>query len=498
VRFRRSMLQAGVASLSALRLWRGHQHLKNDIQSPPVATELESANSQLASDSGKPKELSPRDRSADLKMLFIVQASLVLSGVSVLLYLFHRSSHEPFTSAPHYMYPAGLALIVALVLSSLVLLWRWRHGPTLFKIYTLAIFTSQLLLVIIATIGGTLSALDLPTLFSVMAFGLCGMGIGLCVVAMWMRGWLFAESAVLGLLAIVVTLLCLPGILFFTRPLQVPEDYGYAYLFATGTPTLRLSVNVENNPLDVLYPRTEIFTVRNGSNHPINWALLLDYGARFRKLQQVPSDIKHQEVHIDGNYSGTLVANPQSSDYDPGIPAQLFAGTIASDSSERFYGTTIGYFKTSTIDRTAVYLPTYSQGSLAGASPKVRNVVISALGGTPAFRRPEAFTIRLTGGFFYFPLESVRDALPALDPGVKSGGLVHWTGHMAITNPQYTLFNQSAADEATDGLFVFAVFLGVAGASILASLQSVIKILLSRTSADTSHEGQRSRPDSSI
>jgi len=63
------------------------------------------------------------------------------------------------------------------------------------------------------------------------------------------RDWPFAESAILGLLGVVVAVVCLPGILFFTKPLNDPEEMtSEVYVFATGTPAQRLSVDVILNP----------------------------------------------------------------------------------------------------------------------------------------------------------------------------------------------------------------------------------------------------------
>jgi len=98
----------------------------------------------------------------------------------------------------------------------------------------------------------------------------------------------------------------------------------------------------------------------------------------------------------------------------------------------------------------------------------------------PTARNSKVFTITLTGGVYKPSDQSLNDTVPPPDSTLQGEGVVGWTGHESISNPQYKLLSQNGADLAIAGLFIFAIFLGIAGASILASLQSVVKILLSR------------------
>ena len=345
----------------------------------------------------------------------------------------------------------------------------------------------QLTVIIISSINGSISASNLPALLAVMAFGLTGMGIALCVTVLWIRRWPYAQALMLGLLGIMVTVLCLPGILFFTKPLNAPEEMSsQVYVFATGAPTQRLSVEAVFNPSNtslsfptgMLSPGEESFTIHNGSNCTIHWAVLLDNDARFALFNDVPANITHRDVSVDASLSGSVTAsNPD--DYST-IPAQLFTGVLAGDSSEMFYGKVVGIFETSAISSSAAYLPTYSQGSLSGVSKRDTAIIIHGLGGAPTLRHDRDFTITLTGGMYDPSLESLSNAQPSLDPTLESEGVVQWTGDESIFNPQYNLSSQNGADVATDGLFVFAIFLGVAGASLLAGLQCLVQVLSSR------------------
>jgi hypothetical protein len=348
--------------------------------------------------------------------------------------------------------------------------------------------------VVIATINASSSAPNLSALLAVMAFGLFGMGIALCVSVLWIRHWQsYAEPAVLGLLGVLVTLLCLPGILFFTKPLDHPEQMtSQVYIFATGAPTQKLSVDVAFNPSgyddylpngDPFPSREESFTIHNDGNGAIRWAVLLDNDACFKALKHVSAKIRPpRNISIDAIYpSGNIIASKPDNYYP--TSAQLLTGLLAGNSSVKFFGTAVGTFETSTISRSAAYFPTYSQGSLSGVSSKKdKNIIIKALGHAPTTRNNKAFTITLTGRIYDPSLESLNDAQPPPDSALLSEGVVRWTGHRSIFNPQYKLVRQNGDDAATGGLFIFAVFLGIAGAAILASLQSIVKNLASRKS----------------
>jgi hypothetical protein len=275
---------------------------------------------------------------------------------------------------------------------------------------------------------------------------------------------------------------------FVTKPLASPDVMtSGVYLFATGGPSQGLSLDVALNPTsydyilpngDLSYSNEESFTIRNGSNHAIRWAVLLDNDARLKTFENVPTEIAHRPVSIDADWSGSIVSAPDN--YET-TPAQLFTGRLEGNSSSSFSGTVMGTFETTTISRAQAYLPTYSQVNLSSVrSTKNTEMIKNALGSAPAVRNNKAFTITLTGGAYNPSLQSVSETQPAADSTLQSEGLVQWIGHESIFNPQYKLFSQNGADLATAGLFIFAIFLGVAGASILAGVQCVVKILLSR------------------
>jgi hypothetical protein len=421
---------------------------------------------------------------------------LILLVISVCLSLFSASAYisrppdESLTSVPALMYPTGIAFIAALAASSFLLAKQWKHTVQIIRYIVMGLFSIQLVVTITATINGQISAPNFSTLLAVVTFGFSGLVIALCVLALlWMRHWRqYTEAITLGVFGVVVTLLCLPGMRFVTKPLASPDVMtSGVYLFATGGPTERLSLDVALNPTsydyilpnrNLSYSNEESFTIYNGSNHAIQWAVLLDNDARLKTFEHVPTEIAHRPVSIDADWSGSIVSDPNG--YET-TPAQLFTGRLAGNSSSSFFGTVMGTFETTTISRAQAYLPTYSQVSLSRVrSTKNTELIKKALGGAPTARNSKAFAITLTAGEYNPSLQSVSDTQPSADPTLQSEGVVRWTGHVSIFNPQYKLFSQNGADLATAGLFIFAIFLGVAGASILAGLQCVVKILLSR------------------
>ena len=454
---------------------------------PDVVTDPPSAGRDPAEDY-KPLPWRSSEFWFQFPFLFI---SVLLSGFSAFIYA-SRPSYGSFTSIPVLMYPAGAAFLLAMVSSSFLLLIQWRYTFPKLRIFGVILFAAQLAVVIISAIKGSISAPSLSALFSVVAFGFLGMVVGLWVAVMlWVRNRSFAESAFLGLLGVMLAILCLPGILFFAKPLNTPEEMtSEVYVFATGTSTQRLSVDIVFNPSSsVLFlpsgasfsPGEEAFTIHNGSDHIIHWAALLDNDACFTTATfgQVPAKITHRAMNIDANlFTGSIIV-PNPDDYFP-TPAQLFTGVLAGNSSETFTGTVSGIFETSIISRRAAYLPTYSQGTLSGVSQNDRKMIINGLGSAPTARHDGAFTITLTGGEYDPSLESLSDAEPSVESTPQSEGIVQWTGQESIFNPQYKVSSQNGTDEATDGLFVFAAFLGIAGAGLLSSSQAVVKLLSSR------------------
>src|SRR6266480_4831960 len=184
------------------------------------------------------------------RQALLLDISVALAASSAYAYAL-RPRFRPFTSIAGLMYPAGIAFILALVSSSLLLLIQWSHTNRGIRNCAIVLFAAQVAVVIISTVNGSISAPDLSALLAVMAFGFFGLGIALCVAVLWMRGrWRdYAEPATLGLLGVIVALLCLPGMLFFTKPLDgFGQPGSEVYVFATGAPTQKLSVDVIFNP----------------------------------------------------------------------------------------------------------------------------------------------------------------------------------------------------------------------------------------------------------
>lgn len=120
----------------------------------------------------------------------------------------------------------------------------------------------------------------------------------------------------------------------------------------------------------------------------------------------------------------------------------------------------------------------------------VAREVTRALAGTPTFRAPSDFTMNIDAGFLP-PSYYVSQAAPALTPDANDQNELLWTTHSLSITPSVAVGNDGAADITSDILFVFAILLGVAGAALLASMQSFIHILSSRKStAGTAHDSE--------
>jgi hypothetical protein len=211
----------------------------------------------------------------------------------------------------------------------------------------------------------------------------------------------------------------------------------------------------------------------------MHWAVLLDSDARLASFDQMPANVTCHDV---------------SPDDDDGIPAQLCTGVLAGTKSVQFSGTSEGLFESWTFDRAAISLPTYGQGTLSDASRRVQEMITTALGGVPTVRDNEAFTLTLDAGQYDPAFQSLSDTQPTVDPSTQSIGRIYWLEHKTISNPQFEVYDQNRADEVTFGIAVYAVFLGIAGAGLVTSLQGIVKTLISRTSATSTTLASSANP----
>jgi hypothetical protein len=321
--------------------------------------------------------------------------------------------------------------------------------------------------------GVTSSGADPATEIELAAVGLCGLGIVLVIVATWIGRFPFYEPIAIGLAAILLGAISIPGLRFFTKPFIYPHVGGSALLFGTGSPGQDLSLGVTT------FPTKEVFKVNNMSgNQPIRWALLATGDAQIH----TPPSHRAQTVHYQ--------AVPQSVQH-PNEHGQLFWGAVGSNSEVTFWGITRHMFASYTSDRTAASFPKYGEGNFQELDQSTKTMIESVLRGSPAFRQKH-FGVNVRGGRLP-PFASVTQSSPALTKNASDLNELAWTGHTGIS-VSFAITNQPAVDSTTNAMFVYVILLGVAGAGLIEAIRGAIKAVREENSpTDISQVGETSR-----
>jgi hypothetical protein len=363
---------------------------------------------------------------------------------------------------------------------------RRHHWPhTVAAIAMLAVTASLIIGFVIASI---LQSAPASTILEATLVGIAGLSIALATGVTWIPGWPFAEPIALGLISITLGVLCWPGLSPLLQPVAYPGEDGAALLFAAGPAGQRLSLIVQTDP-DNLYgrPTSESFQIANHGSDPDRWALLLLADARL--IRPAVSGYRMLTIPFTIDFFPPASLVPQNSQSRlVGIVSdnlllayggQLLNGSLAGGASVDITGRSAGQFFEDSAGRSAVSLPFYGQGELAEFDSKTDKAITGALGASPSVIPPSDFTVTVGSGPLY-PTESLTLSQPALAAGSGDPTELNWDSHSVISVDYQTL-NQYEADSATDSLFVFAILLGVAGAGVVASLQSAIRAVLSRT-----------------
>lgn len=371
---------------------------------------------------------------------------------------------------------SGHALLAQiLVLLSIAICALILRGPErltgLFVTISLSVMLLAEVLVSWAAVAqGFDSSTSALYLLQLTIFTMLALGIIVCLGATWWSAWDFTEPVAIGLVAVTLGALCVPGLYYLSQEIYSPYFTGSALLFATGAPSQNVDLYANASGSD------ETFQISNLSKKSVRWALLVAGAARIPNYQLTPRS---------GVITADLIASGSGLNSDQNdVDAQLFSGTLnGNGSSVSINGISVGSFADSTTDRTAVALPDYGQGLLSEVSSKTGNEVVHALGSIPTFRPPADFTAYISSGRL-FPLDSITSAslAPTQDP--DSQGNLEWTIHDSA-QINYSTVNQESADTDSNLLFVFAVLLGVAGAGVLASLQSAIHVFSARSTKNS-------------
>jgi hypothetical protein len=365
-------------------------------------------------------------------------------------------------------FPQGIALLTATALLSFIL-----RGPRVRYAVITSLFAALLLImqfseVASTTINGVRDSVDPTNLLELTVFGICGLGIIMSLLVTWTRGWSYAEPLAIGLVAIALGALCLPGIQLFTKSLHFPNVNGDVLLFATGSASQGLRFYASATPMSGS-GSPEDFTVDNLSSHAIHWALLLVADARITQIQASPpikqrTLVATERMRVNLSFYNGVITSV--------YPAQLFWGVTARTSMSTINGWSLGAFVNKTSDRSAVSLPNYEQGDLSMFAPATGKIIVDALSGKPTLRQLQDFTIKLYDGKLN-AFESMTQSNPPFTPDFNDPSAVQWTSHLGIS-PTYATIDQNAADATTNIIFAFGVLLGVAGSGLIAGVQGVI------------------------
>lgn len=443
---------AGVGLLTA---WR--RSTSADVQGPS---------------SGQPmppnRETSPRNAKRDqpldqpnaqmwrpLRPLLLLVVAAVFTGIAVV-------SLKLGNTTVSYV-----AFLITMAIVAFLLRGPHRRQPVVLIVLLVVLFGVQLVDVVVASAAGSFLSTDDPLSFLVLTiFAIFGLAIIVCLAATWVPKWRFSEPVSMGLIALSLGALCVPGLRFATEPLSLPNDSGSVLLFITGPTTQRIAAYasfISITSQDAV-ENIQVSPLTKGTAH---WALLLTGNARLKK-----ATTSRNVMHV------TFSASPIESYDSPNTRGQLFFGRFdKSLSSSSISGKTVGGFSDSTSDRTAVALPYYGQAGFSVLSGAARKTVIQALKGRrPVLRSAKYFTANMYSGP-ESPLDSVTAANQSPTTNSSLSGLLHWTIHLAnaIT---YSTVDQQLTDVTNNSLFVFAILLGVAGAVLVASLQGIIHALV--------------------
>ncbi len=300
---------------------------------------------------------------------------------------------------------------------------------------------------------------DPRVLLGIIVLGVCSIGVAMCVAVTWVK-WKFAEPLAIGVVAVALGALCVPELRTSTATLNIPNVSGSALLFATGRPGQDLSLRVSTPTSN-----RENFIIANGSDkRAIRWVLLLTGDARLHRIH-APLGVA---IHVMSNSIGVPYTTTASA------TIETLSGRIGKNSSVEIGGSAPRSFVNVTSDRSAYSFPEYGEGDASQiGSYYTENVIDGYLGGNPITRKFGDFTITVTGArLTKFGAVTQLSPYQIADQLTRSGP--RWTGHSAMS-VTYTTSDQEAIDANNNFLVILSILLGVAGAGIITSLQSIIQ-----------------------
>lgn len=340
--------------------------------------------------------------------------------------------------------------------------------------------SSQALFIVAVASSGVATTISPAALIRFTAFGLAGACVAGVVAAKWLAPSKLAEPIALGIAALLLILVCIPGLISLAQPLHFPADSGDGLLFVAGPASQNVTMNASTTGID--RPTYENLVISTTGRRRERWVLVLSGPARMTvRDHSVPINVRTvKESHKDTGFLGSA------------REAQLFSGYVDSTSPVYIDGTSIGSFTGFNSDRIAFTLPFYSIGVSGDVGPTVMTTVDRLLGAKPIL--PNHSKVRVFSGP-YFASDTVTGSIPPPLPTSSQYGMLEWSSDLG--NPiSYTVMIQDLADLASITLFLLAFLLGVAGAGLFAGLQSGIHLYLS--SRDSEPESVRKHEERTV
>ena len=458
-----------------LRLRRAREELQrtpDHNNSPP-----HSGNQNGDSGQGKRKAL-------QLPSWLLLAISLVLSYLSY--YKFY----------PNHLLLAGVTALAALAFSSWVGRGPWRRNGQLTTVVARLLFLLQLIKIVSVTVSGMRNSVEPFFLLGLAIFGIVGVGISIWLLMTWLPKWPYKESLAIGLMAVSLGVLCLPGLRAVTQTLQSPYVNGAGQLYIakeTAQQKVSFGVCIDNCVVvsNISGIPIELFTITNEGSAPVKWALLLVGDARVRLdrfllasgfrsgcSEGTPGTIANSEPSESGGVipAGVIPPGIPAPDITGGTPtpahAQLFSCTLDHrGSSASIGGLPYRTFVSSNFVHSAFSLPTYGQGMLDSAhlGPEFASLIKKALNGP----WPTTYDPNLTVSVYGAGLGRLETITQSSSPASLSSENPQWTGNPELS-VSYTTTRQDAQDKTTNVLFVFGILLGAAVAGIFTSVQLFI------------------------
>jgi hypothetical protein len=365
-----------------------------------------------------------------------------------------------------YVVAAGSLLFAAASLSTLFFRKQTQSNGTIFSMPLFLLAALQTLIIIIVAGVGISFIVNPSRLIISIIFGLAGSCLAAILAAKLMKPSPFAEPAAAAVSALAIILICIPGLIAFTEELNFPADDGYAVLFVGGPSDQSVTLDATMSTLGTPFQSFQISS--KNPKGPIPWVLLLDGSARMTHISDPTTRLAIRQINVPMDSISYAEVT--------GGPIQLLSGLVGPGSIPSISGTAIGSFTYYASDQIGVKLPNYEIGNSDTVSPMLEAKIVQLLGGTPRASLAQYSTVNVFAEGN--ALDTVTSSLPPPVSTSSQYGELEWSSNFGEPI-LYSARDQGVSGLVSDALFFIAFLLGIAGAALLASLQSAIHLYIS-------------------